>query len=99
MEIISKAYDTPRDALVEYSIKRLESVIIAEKKRHEKRKELFKEVVANWDEGLKILQTSRETLGEEDPFCRNLERALTACLRTKKELASFIEKSSIIEEY
>ena len=99
LEMISKAHGTPRDALVEYSIKRLESVIIAEKKRHEKRKELFKEVVANWDEGLKILQTSRETLGEEDPFCRNLERALTACLRTKKELASFIEKSSIIEEY
>jgi len=99
LEMISKAHNTPRDALVEYSIRRLESVILAEKSRHEKRKELFGEVVAHFNSSMDLLQKSRDALGEDDPFCRNVERAMAACLRTKNELAVFIEKSSLIEEY
>ena len=34
LEAISQTYDTPRDALVEYSVKKLESIIKAEKARH-----------------------------------------------------------------
>ncbi|ACN16341.1 hypothetical protein HRM2_32620 [Desulforapulum autotrophicum HRM2] len=99
LEMISKSHDTPRDALVEYSIKRLESVISVEKKRHEQRKQLFEKVTAHWEEGSKILHEAREILGEDDPFCRNVERAVTACLRTKKDLSVFMEKSRLIEEY
>jgi hypothetical protein len=97
--MISKSHDTPRDALVEYSIKRLESVISAEKKRHEQRKELFDRVTAHWDAGMEILHEAKEILGDDDPFCRNVERAMTVCLRTEKELSAFMEKSRLIEEY
>ncbi len=37
---ISETYNMPRDALVEYSLKKLESVIQSEKLRHEERKKL-----------------------------------------------------------
>ncbi|MEA1969393.1 MAG: hypothetical protein U9N77_14395 [Thermodesulfobacteriota bacterium] len=99
LELISKDHDTPRDALVEYSIKRLESVILAEKKKHEKRKVFFMEITRHFEEGKKILDRSRKALGAEDPFCINVEKALSVCLRTKVELAAFIEKSKMIEEY
>lgn len=99
LEMISKSHGTPRDALVEYSLKRLESVISTEKKQHEQRKQLFDRVTANWDAGLKILNEAKETLGEADPFCRNVERAMAACLKTKEELSAYMEKSRIIEDY
>ncbi len=99
LEMISKSHDTPRDALVEYSIKRLESVILAEKKRHEQRKALFDRVAAHWDAGMNILDEAKNILGEDDPFCRNVERAMAACSRTEKELSAFMEKSRLIEEY
>ncbi len=96
---ISKNYNTPRDALVEYSIKRLESVIHAEKKRHETRKLLFNEISEYWEKGKQILKKSKNILGDDDPFCIHIEKTVAACAKAKAELASFIEKSRIIEDY
>ncbi len=99
LELISKDHDTPRDALVEYSIQRLESVITAEKKRHELRKLLFKEIHSHFNQGKRILQKSRDMLGEDDPLCTTIEGALSACRRAEGELGLFIEKSKVIEDY
>ncbi len=99
LSMISKNYNTPRDALVEYSIKRLESVIYAEKKRHEARKLLFNEVAEYWKKGKDILKKSKNILGSDDPFCVNIEKSVAACSNAKAELELFIEKSRIIEDY
>ncbi|MBF0469362.1 MAG: hypothetical protein HQK61_10845 [Desulfamplus sp.] len=99
LELIAKDHDTPRDALVEYSIRKLESVILAEKKRHEQRKEFFKELALHWEAGKSLLEKSRKSLGENDPFCQNLEKSMTGLSRNMQELRSFIERSSIIEDY
>ncbi|MBF0231503.1 MAG: hypothetical protein HQK62_04335 [Desulfamplus sp.] len=99
LELIAKDHDTPRDALVEYSIRKLESVILAEKKRHEQRKKLFKELTLHWEAGKSLLEKSRKTLGDNDPFCQNLEKSMTGLSRNMQDLKSFIEKSSIIEDY
>ncbi len=99
LELISKNYDTPRDALVEYSIEKLEDVIFAEKEKHEQRKKLFKELNRQWEDTIKLFEKSREALGEDDPFCRNLEKSMTAMAKARGELDTFIEKSSIIEGY
>ncbi|MBF0377535.1 MAG: hypothetical protein HQK72_08615 [Desulfamplus sp.] len=98
LELIAKAHDTPRDALVEYSIKKLDAIILAEKKRHEQRKELFKELCLHWEAGKALLEKSRQTLGNSDPFCQSVEKSMSAISRNMQELASFIEKSEIIEE-
>ncbi|MBF0303168.1 MAG: hypothetical protein HQK73_09015 [Desulfamplus sp.] len=99
LELIAKDHDTPRDALVEYSIRKLEDVIIAEKRRHEQRKELFKELCLHWEAGKALLEKSRQTLGYNDPFCQSLEKSMNGLSRNMQELASFIEKSAIIEQY
>ena len=99
LSIISKNYNTPRDALVEYSIQRLEDVIRAEKKRHETRKLLFDEVAGYWEKGKNILKKSRDILGPDDSFCINIEKSVIACSKAKAELALFIEKSRVIEDY
>ncbi len=99
LSLISRNYNTPRDALVEYSIKRLESVILAEQQRHKKRKKLFDEISQYWEEGETILEKSREILGAGDPFCINIEKAVFACAKARAELVLFIEKSKMIETY
>ena len=99
LDSISKSQETPRDALVEYSIKRLEEVIASEKLRHEKRKKLFREMTTHWEEELRILKKAKEVLGEGDPFCRSVERVQEASLKTREVLEAFMEKSRIIENY
>lgn len=99
LESISRSHDTPRDALVEYSIQRLEAVILAEKERHEKRKLLFEEISDYFDDGRKILDRVKASLGEEDPFYVAIEGALHACGRARGELALFMDRSRVIEDY
>ena len=44
LDMISNEYDAPRDALVEYSVRRLLPIIAKERKKHAERKELFAEI-------------------------------------------------------
>ena len=99
LELIARDHDTPRDALVEYSIQRLESLIQQEKKRHEIRKAFFREISEYFDQGREILARFAGALGDDDPFCMSLSTALGACHKTRDDLAAFIEKSSVIETY
>ncbi|MCK5165579.1 MAG: hypothetical protein KAQ72_17800 [Desulfobacula sp.] len=96
---ISQAYGTPRDALVEYSIKKLESIISAEKLRHEERKILQKNIIDHFNQGKKLYKKSVAILGKDDPFCRRIEKAVFACQKTQEELRQFIEKSKVLEEF
>ncbi|MBC2703091.1 hypothetical protein [Desulfobacula sp.] len=99
LEAISRAYGTPRDALVEYSVKKLESIITAEKARHEERKILLKDIIDHFNQGKLFYKNAVSILGKDDPFCRRIEKAVFACHKTEKELAAFIEKSKILEEF
>ncbi len=99
LELISNDLNTPRDALVEYSLHKLKDVIQGEKKRHEQRKLLFNEVRTHWEAGKTLLEKARDTLGPEDPFCLQIERSMVSLTRARKELSEFIEKSRIIENY
>ncbi len=99
LELIARDHDTPRDALVEYSIRKLESVILAEKRRHKQRKELFTELCLHYESGKALLEKTRESLGDNDPFCKEIGKSMTVLSRSMQELASFIEKSNIIEQY
>jgi hypothetical protein len=99
LEAISSTYGTPRDALVEYSVKKLESIIKVEKIRHEERKILFKDLKAHFARTKNLYRKAAAALGPEDPFCRSLEKALTACQRTEEDLFDFIEKSKALEDF
>lgn len=99
LEAISQAYNTPRDALVEYSIKKLESIISVEKERHKERKILQQNIIDHFQQGKRLYQTAINILGKNDPFCKRMEKAVFACQKTQEELSGFIEKSKILEEF
>lgn len=96
---ISLAYGTPRDALVEYSVKKLESIINAEKARHKQRKILLKEVVDHFFQGKVLYKKAIDILGKDDPFSRRIGRAIFDCQKRETELSDFIEKSKVLENF
>ncbi len=99
LEAISQAYDTPRDALVEYSVKKLESIIKAEKARHKARKVLQKKIINHFDQGKTLYKNAIDLLGKNDPFCKKIEKAVFACEKTQEDLTQFLEKSRVLEEF
>ena len=99
LEAISQTYDTPRDALVEYSIKKLESIITAEKARHRERKMLQKNIIDHFKQGEMLYKKAVNLLGKNDPFCKHMGKAVYACHKTREELDEFIEKSRALEEF
>jgi hypothetical protein len=99
LEAISQTYGTPRDALVEYSVKKLESIISAEKLRHEERKILLLDAEEHFNRGKQLHQKAVQILGRDDPFCRRIEKAVFACQKTEESLFEFIEKSKVLEDF
>ena len=99
LDRISKVFDTPRDALVEYSIQRLLPLIARERKRHRARKEILKDFGQYIDHGRKLLRKSKEVLGEDDPVSDKIEAALVTLMNTNGHLESFVEKGEIIETF
>lgn len=95
----SRRYNAPRDALVEYSIQRLMPVITREREKHRRRKEILNDIEANLENGLNILKKSKTLLGEDDPVFIRLESAMKTLHSTHRDIATFIEKGKIIEEF
>lgn len=99
LELASVNFQTPRDALVEYSIQRLMPVITKEKEKHQKRKALLSRIDGFLESGEQIMREAREWLGEEDPVFDELARAMTVLLNTRDDIAAFIDKGKIIEKF
>jgi hypothetical protein len=99
LEDISKEFNAPRDALVEYSIQRLLPVIAREREKHQKRKEILQDINAHFEQGLKILEKTGDLLGENDPVYAKLEAAMSACMQARDNIDQFVERCQIIEEF
>jgi len=99
LELASVNFQTPRDALVEYSIQRLMPVITKEKEKHQKRKALLSRINGFLESGEQIIQEAREWLGEEDPVFDELSRAMTVLSNARDDIAAFIDKGKIIEKF
>jgi len=99
LDSISNEYDAPRDALVEYSVRRLLPIIAKERKRHEKRKELLTEISDHFADGENLLSKADEMLGIDDPIVNKLKAAMSVYRNAFDDIASFIERGKIIEEF
>jgi hypothetical protein len=99
LELASVNFQTPRDALVEYSIQRLMPVITKEKEKHQKRKALLSRINGFLESGEQIMNEAREWLGEEDPVFDELARAMAVLLNARDDIAAFIDKGKIIEKF
>lgn len=99
LEQISRTFDTPRDVLVEYSIQRLETIIKAEREKHELRKSLIGEVEAHVMKSKSMLDKARKLLGEDDPVCKSIERHLESGVQTFREIGEILDKGRVIEDF
>jgi hypothetical protein len=99
LEEISRQFNAPRDALVEYSIQRLLPVIAKERAKHRKRKEILQDINDHFENGLQILKKARALLGEDDPIYVRLAGAMGACVHARDNIEQFIEKCEVIEEF
>jgi predicted transcriptional regulator len=99
LDMISSQHNTPRDALVEYSVRRLLPLIANERKKHEIRKELLAEISNHFAEGEKLLSKAVEMVGSDDPIANKLKTAMTVYKNVLNDIADFIERGKIIEEF
>ncbi len=95
----SENFHTPRDVLVEYSIRRLKPVIENERIKHRQRKKILKDLALYKDQGEKLLKKSEKLLGEDDPVHDKIEKMITNCVAIHKNIETFIEKCEIIENF
>jgi len=99
LETTSSLFNTPRDALVEYSIQRLLPVIEEERKKHHHRKELVKDIAAFLNIGKQILDRAGEVLDEEDPVYDRLRGIIAACDNAYRDIATYVDRGDIIEDF
>jgi hypothetical protein len=99
LEETSRKFNTPRDALVEYSIQRLLPVIARERERHRRRKAILKEINAHLAHGMKILQKTQSQLGQEDPVSTRFEAAMHSLVNAQSHIEHYVEKGSVIEDF
>ena len=99
LENTARSFDTPRDALVEYSIQRLLPVIAREREKHQRRKEILKDMRHFLNQGRRVLAAAEEALGADDPVFAKFELALRTHYNLQAEIEAFIEKGEIIEKF
>jgi hypothetical protein len=99
LDTISRKHNAPRDALVEYSVRRLLPLIAKERKKHEKRKELLTDISNHFADGETLLSKAEEMLGEDDPIVNKLQIAMAVYRNAFDDMASFIDRGKIIEKF
>jgi len=99
LEEVSKKFDTPRDALVEYSIRRLVPVVEEEREKHFRRKAILSEIAEFLGRGEEILNKSRDLLGEDDFVNEKFEASMKGLLNAYSAIAAFVEKGEMIEDF
>lgn len=98
LEKISGKYDTPRDILVEYCVKRILPLIEQEKEKHKKRKKLLSEVQKFFEDGCKLFDDV-EDLGYTDPASLEIESMIRAVRNSRDNISKWVERGSKIEEF
>ena len=99
LDIVSKNFDTPRDALVEFSVQRLLPIIAKERAKHDKRKEMLVEIGAHYRKGQNLLKKIGGLLGPDDPIYHKLGSVMAVYENAHGNIESFIERGRIIEEF
>jgi hypothetical protein len=99
LDTISSEYGAPRDALVEYSVRRLLPIIANERKKHEKRKVILAEISNHFEKGRRLLSKAEEMLGPDDPIANKLRTAMSVYENVSDDIAGFIERGKIIEKF
>ena len=99
LDMISSEHNAPRDALVEYSVRRLLPIIARERKKHDKRKELLTEISNHFAEGEKLISKAEASLGADDLIVNKLQAAMAVYKNACDDIDNFIDRGKIIEKF
>jgi len=99
LDEISRAFNAPRDALVEFSVRRLLPVIDKEQKRYESRKAAFDGIRRHLVRGQQLLDDMREKLGEDDPVVAKMNSVMENYAGAARAIEAFLERTSGIEDF
>jgi hypothetical protein len=99
LDEISRAFNAPRDALVEFSVRRLLPVIDKEQKRYESRKAAFEGIRRHFEKGRLLLDDMREELGEDDPVVAKMNSVMENYAGAAKAIEAFLERTRSIEDF
>ena len=99
LDMVSSKHNASRDALVEYSVRRLLPIIANERKKHEKRKELLGEISNHFNDGETLLSKAEELLGGDDLIVNKLQIAMSVYQNVLDDITNFIERGKIIERF
>ena len=99
LDEISRAFNAPRDALVEFSVRRLLPVIDNEQKKYEMRKAAFSSIQQHLNKGKQLLEKMIGQLGEDDPVVTKLATVMDTYGGAAKAIGNFLERTQGIEDF
>ena len=99
LEETAGQFNTSRDALVELSIQRLLPIISRERAKHEKRKNILKELDYFLKQGVILLEKFNADLGEEDPAAAKFKGSIEALIGARVHIEAFVVKGQMIERF
>jgi len=99
LDEISRAFNAPRDALVEFSVRRLLPVIDNEQKKYERRKAAFGGIRRHLGHGRQMVDTMIAELGEDDPVVAKMISVMENYNGAARAIETFLERTSGIEDF
>jgi hypothetical protein len=99
LDEISRAFNAPRDALVEFSVRRLLPVIDNEQKKYEMRKAAFSGIQLHLKKGRQLLKQMIPQLGEDDPVVSRLASVMDTYSVAANAIGDFLERTQGIADF
>jgi uncharacterized protein (UPF0147 family) len=99
LDEISQAFNAPRDALVEYSVRRLLPVIDNEQKKYERRKAAFAAIRRHFNQGRRLMENMLDELGQDDPVADKMVSVMENYAGAVKSIETFLKRTSGIEDF
>jgi len=99
LDKISKKNNASRNAIIEYSARRLLPVIVQERAKHRNRKKILENVKNHYRDGMALLDQIGEILGAEDVMYENLKSLLFGYKQKIDGMGVFVEKGRLIEKF
>jgi hypothetical protein len=99
LEQVCKRYQTPRDALVEFSIERIMPLIQEEKKKHDNRKKLKDRLDQLVADSKALLKESDRLLERDDPVFELVYQIASTAQSHSDEIYDIIERGRRLEDF
>lgn len=99
LEQVSKRFQTPRDALVEFSIERIMPLLQSEREKHENRKSLVPRLNQFLENAGELLAEADVTLDRDDPAFEKIIQMVGAVESGSAEINAIIEKGRKLESF